>query len=103
MIAQLTLLEMATPVNVEERHTDDLVQLNSTLSTTAHAVCSWEPKFKGSTSKYVGYVESVEAAMAVIKQYEIETTTKFSCFKSDKMFGAGSESIMHANMGKIYI
>lgn len=25
MIAQLTLLEMATPVNVEERHTDDLV------------------------------------------------------------------------------
>ena len=35
------------------------------------------------------YVESVEAAMAVIKQYEQETTTKFSCFKSDKMFGAG--------------
>ena len=35
------------------------------------------------------YVESVEAAMAVIKQYELETTTKFSCFKSDKMFGTG--------------
>ena len=46
---------------------------------------------KGSASKYVGYVESVEAAMAVIKQYELETTTKLSCFKSDKMFGAGGE------------
>ena len=30
------------------------------------------------------YVASVEAAMAVIKQYELETTTKFSCFKSNK-------------------
>ena len=48
-------------------------------------------KFKGSASKYVGYVTSVEAAMAVIKQYELETTMKFSCFKSDKMFGAGGE------------
>ena len=88
---------MATPANPEESRTDDLEQLNSmnnsTLSTTDNEECTWQPKFKGSASKYVGYVESVEAAMAVIKQYELETTTKFSCFKSDKMFGAGGEYI----------
>lgn len=86
---------MSTLANAEESLTDDLVQFNSmknsTLSTTDNAECTWQLKFKGSTSKYVGYVESVEAAMAVIKQYELETTTKFSCFKSDKMFGAGGE------------
>jgi len=38
-------------------------------------------------------VTFIEAAMTVIKQYELETTTKFSCFKSDKMFGAGGEII----------
>ena len=64
---------MATPANAEEsRIDDDLVQLDSlndsTLSTTDNAECTWQPKFKGSASKYVGYVESVEAAMAVIKQ-----------------------------------
>ena len=86
---------MATPANAEESRTDDPIQLNSmnnsTLSTTDNAECTWQPKFKGSGSKYVGYVESVEAAMNVIKQYELETTTKFSCFKSDKMFGAGGK------------
>ena len=86
---------MATPVNAEESRTDDPIQLNSTnnstLSTTDNAECTWQPKFKGSASTYVGYVESVEVAMNVIKQYELETTTKFSCFKSDKMFGAGGE------------
>jgi len=46
-------------------------------------------KFKASTSKYFGYVQTVEEAMAVIKQYELDTTTKFSCYKADKMFGSG--------------
>lgn len=86
---------MATPANAEESRTDDLIQLNSmnnsTLSTTDNAECTWQLKFKASASKYVGYVESVDAAMDAIKQYELETTTKFSIFKSDKMFGAGGK------------
>jgi len=48
-------------------------------------------KFKASTSKYFGYVQTVEEAMAVIKQYELDTTTKFSCYKADKMFGSGGK------------
>ena len=54
---------MSTLANAEESLTDDLVQLNSmknsTLSTTDNAECTWQPKFKGSTSKYVGYVQDV--------------------------------------------
>ena len=45
-------------------------------------------------TEFVGFVGSVEEAMTVIRQYELETTTKFSCFKSDKMFGAGGKIIM---------
>ena len=51
-------------------------------------VCTWHAKLRGSTNKFVGYVGSVEEAMTVMRQYELETTTKFSCFKSDKMFGS---------------
>ena len=36
-----------------------------------------------------GYVYSLEEAMLSLKKYEQETTTKFSCYKSDKMFGSG--------------
>lgn len=42
---------------------------------------------RGSRNKYVGYVKSVEAATTVLRECELETTSKFSCFKSDKMFG----------------
>lgn len=76
---------MASPEGVEEDNTNEKdCALNE-------SICTWNTKFKASTSKYFGYVESVEEAMKVIKQYELETTTKFSCFKSDKMFGAGGE------------
>ena len=58
---------MATPANAEESRTDDPIQLNSmnnsTLSTTDKAECTWQPKFKGSASKYVGYVESVTSCV----------------------------------------
>ncbi|CAH3046602.1 unnamed protein product [Porites lobata] len=59
----------------------------------------WQAKLRGSTNKFVGYVGSVEEAMTVIRQYELETTTKFSCFKSDKMFGAGDP---FAKQRKVY-
>ena len=57
-------------------------------------VRTWQAKLRGSTNKFVGYVGSVEEAVTVIRQYELETTTKFSCFKWDKMFGAGGKIIM---------
>ncbi|CAH3181744.1 unnamed protein product [Porites lobata] len=38
--------------------------------------------------------------MTVIRQYKLETTTKFSCFKSDKMFGAGDP---FAKQRKVYL
>ena len=41
-------------------------------------VCTWQAKLRGSTNKFVGYVGSVEEATTVIRQYELETTTKFS-------------------------
>ena len=39
-----------------------------------------------------GYVDSLEEAMLLLKKYEQETTTKFSCYKSDKMFGSGGKT-----------
>lgn len=84
---------MAFPANAEESNIDDVTQLERKENSATEAACSWQAKLRESTTKYVGYVESVEAAMTVIKQYELETTTKFSCFKSDKMFGAGGEII----------
>jgi hypothetical protein len=47
----------------------------------------WQSGFIGSCSRYFGYVHTVEEAMAVMKQYELGTTTRFSCFKSSKNFG----------------
>ena len=35
--------------------------------------------------------ESVDSAMSVMRQCELEDTSKFLCFKADKMFGAGGK------------
>ena len=81
---------MALPANAEESAIGEGGHLeNEKGSSATESVCTWQEKLRGSTNKYFGYVESVEAAMTVIRQYELETTTKFSCFKSDRMFGAG--------------
>ena len=52
---------------------------------------TWKKLFAFSTNKYSGYVASVEEAMALVKEYELKTTTRFSCFKADKMFGSGGK------------
>lgn len=89
---------MALPANAEDSAIAEGSHLeNEKGSSAAEPVCTWQEKLRGSTNKYVGYVESVEAAMSVIRQYELETTTKFSCFKSDRMFGAGGKI---CNMGQ---
>ena len=86
---------MALPANAQEGcGTAEGIYLESEKESATVTVCTWQAKLRGSTNKFVGYVGSVEEAMTVIRQYELETTTKFSCFKSDKMFGAGGKIIM---------
>ena len=50
---------------------------------------TWQKFFKSSTNQHHGYVNLTEEAMVLLKKKnELETTTKFSCYKSDKMFGS---------------
>lgn len=55
---------------------------------------TWQEIFKSSESQHSGFVESIEEAMVLLRKYELETTTKFSCYKSDKMFGSGGETCL---------
>lgn len=88
---------MAVPANADDSGTVEGSHLvNEKGSTATESICTWQEKLRGSTNKYVGYVESVEAATTVIRQYELETTAKFSCFKSDRIFGAGGKICIRA-------
>ena len=53
---------------------------------------TWQEVFKSPENPHYGYVDLLEEAMLVLKKYEQETTTKFSCYKSDKMFGTGGKT-----------
>ncbi|XP_067053087.1 uncharacterized protein [Acropora muricata] len=50
---------------------------------------TWQQIFKSCSTHHHGFVDSIEQAMVLQKKYELETTTKFSCYKSDKLFGSG--------------
>ena len=52
---------------------------------------TWQQIFKVSSNQYCGFVESVETAKELIRRYEEETTTKFSCYKSYPSFGYGAK------------
>ena len=70
---------MALPANVEYSVIAEGSHLeNEKGSSATEPVCTWQEKLRRSTNKYVGYVESVEAAITVIRKYELLTTTKFS-------------------------
>lgn len=56
------------------------------------STCTWQEIFKSRENPKYGYVDSLEEAMLLLKKYEQETTTKFSCYKSDKMFGSGGKT-----------
>ena len=70
-------LSEVTGENGLESGTSDFQQLHTEEDNASKNCSPWQTKFKGSTSQYVGYVDSVEAAMTVMKEYELETTTKF--------------------------
>ena len=53
-----------------------------------NTVRTWREIFTSRSDQYCGFVESVGKATKLLKKYELETTTKFCCYKSDKMFGA---------------
>ena len=82
-------LSEATGESGLESGTSDFQQLHIEEDNASKKFSPWQTKFKGSTSQYFGYVDSIEAAMKVMKEYELETTTKFSSFKSDSKFEAG--------------
>ena len=44
---------------------------------------TWQQIFKSCSTHHHGFVDSIEQAMVLQKKYELETTTKFSCYKSD--------------------
>ena len=58
------------------------------------SVNTWQEIFKSSSSQHRGFVESTQKAMLLLKKYELETATKFSCYKSDKMFGSGGKTFL---------
>ena len=47
-------------------------------------ILSYEPPFD---HKITGYKFSVEDTYRLLADFEMKTTTKFSCFKADKSFG----------------
>jgi len=60
---------------------------------SSNPASTWQEIFKSPENPNYGYVDSLEEAMLLLKKYEQETTTKFSCYKSDKMFGPGGKTL----------
>jgi len=56
----------------------------------------WQQIFKSYSNQHHGFVNSIEQAMVLLKKYELETTTKFSCYKSDKLFGSGGKTFCYS-------
>ena len=57
---------------------------------------TWQQIFKSCSTHHHGFVDSIEQAMVLQKKYELETTTKFSCYKSDKLFGSGGKTLFYS-------
>ena len=70
----------------------DSSQAGDLDANSTDTVRTWQEIFTSSSDQHCGFVESIGKAAELLKKYELETTTKFSCYKSDKMFGAGGET-----------
>ena len=57
---------------------------------------TWQQIFKSYSNQHHGFVDSIEQATVLLKKYELETTTKFSCYKSDKLFGSGGKTLFYS-------
>ena len=67
----------------------DLLAIAEVNQNTSVHNSKWQEGFTRCTNRYFGYVNTAEEALAIMKQYELDTTSKFSCFKSDKNFSTG--------------
>ena len=69
---------------------------NGANADSTEPVNTWHEIFKSSSmNQHHGFVETIEQAIMLLKKYELETTTKFSCYKSDKMFGSGGKTLLY--------
>ena len=75
---------------------EDVSEIDSRFLNDAVPAYTWQELFKliDSSNEYTGFVESIETAFDLMKKYELETTTKFSSYKSDQIFG---------RRGKLYL
>ena len=70
----------------------DGAQVGDLDGNSKDTVRTWQEIFTSSSGQRCGFVESIGKATELLKKYELETTTKFCCYKSDTMFGAGGET-----------
>ena len=94
-------MNLLSPERFEETNSslsdrEDVGEIDSRLnfSNDAVPVYTWQELFKYSSNEYTGFVELIEIAFDLMKKYELETTTKFSSYKSDQIFG---------HRGKLYL
>ena len=59
---------------------------------------TWQLIFKSYSNQHHGFVDSIEQAMVLLKKYELETTTKFPCYNSDKLFRSGGKAFFTAKV-----
>ena len=61
---------------------------------------TWQQIFKSYSNQHHGFVDSIEQATVLLKKYGLEattrSTTKFSCYKSDKLFGSGGKTFFYS-------
>ena len=76
----------------EKKETSSSLGPGASNADSSNPASTWHEIFKSPENPNYGYVDSLEEAMLLLKKYEQETTTKFSCYKSDKMFGSGGRT-----------
>ena len=76
----------STNPSFNEKDGSQAVDLDAKSTNT---VRTWREIFPSYSDQRRGFVESVEKATELLKKYELETTTKFCCYKLDKIFGVG--------------
>lgn len=78
------LIQLINPLH-EMDHEMDQDQERSSENTTEHG---WQRLWTMSFDPYNGYVQNLEDAMALLREYEIETTSRFTQTAQTAKFGS---------------
>ena len=70
----------------------DLLAMAEVNQNTSVHNSKWQEGFTACTNRYFGYVNTVEEALAKMKQYELDTTSRFSCFS---YFGSTAGELLY--------